>query len=100
MADRVRADLDMIRQCSRDLKKIHDEFEERGNPAEGYQEDLGSEKLRDVFDDFSGTWKKTRKKLMEDLKNLSEYTRTAAKTYDEVDSELAKALRDAMKGGK
>ncbi|MFJ1972978.1 hypothetical protein ACIO93_30410 [Streptomyces sp. NPDC087903] len=100
MGDRTRADLGVIRDCSDSLFRIHREFKEHGNPADGYHDDLGSDKLRDVFDEFSDTWKKTRKKLMEDIENLAKYTKTAADTYDEVDHKLAEALRDAKKNGK
>lgn len=100
MADRIRADLDTIRDCSDALFLIHREFKKNANPAEGYSNELGSDKLRDVFDEFSDTWKKTRKKLMEDIENLAKYTKTAADTYDEVDHKLAQALRDARKNAK
>lgn len=100
MADRTRADLDTIRDCSDSLFRIHRAFKEHGNPADEFRDDLGSDRLRDVFDDFSDTWKKTRKKLMEDIENLAEYTKTAADTYDDVDHKLAQALRDARKKGK
>ncbi|AJE83088.1 hypothetical protein SLNWT_2712 [Streptomyces albus] len=100
MSERTRADLDMIRDCSDSLSRIHNEFKENGNPADGYGEELGHDKLRDVFDDFSGTWKKTRKKLMKDIDKLAKYTKKAAETYDEIDHKLAEALRDARKSAK
>ncbi|WP_369033612.1 MULTISPECIES: hypothetical protein [Streptomyces] len=100
MADRTRADLDLIRDCSDSLYRIHREFKDNGNPADDYDNALGSDKLRDVFDEFSDTWKKTRKKLMDDIENLAKYTKTAADTYDSVDGELAKALRDSRKQAK
>jgi uncharacterized protein (DUF885 family) len=100
MSDRTRADLDTIRDCSDALFRIHQEFKENGNPADGYGDDLGSGKLRDIFEDFSDTWKKTRKKLMEDIENLAKFTKTAADTYDDIDRQLAQALRDARKNAK
>ncbi|MFJ4832875.1 hypothetical protein ACIP79_23670 [Streptomyces sp. NPDC088747] len=100
MADRTRYDLDMIKDCSDSLHRIHREFEENGNPADGYGDDLGSDKLRDVFDDFSETWQKNRKKLMKDIENLAKYTGNAAKAYEDIDHELAQALRDAKKSDK
>ncbi|MFD5627773.1 MULTISPECIES: hypothetical protein [unclassified Streptomyces] len=100
MADRTRYDLDMIKDCSDSLHRIHREFEENGNPADGYGDDLGSDKLRDVFDDFSETWEKNRKKLMKDIENLAKYTGNAAKAYEDIDHELAQALRDAKKSDK
>ncbi|MCX4972307.1 MULTISPECIES: hypothetical protein [unclassified Streptomyces] len=100
MADKTRYDLDMIKDCSDSLYRIHREFKENGNPADGYGDDLGSDKLRDVFDDFSETWKKNRKKLMKDIENLAKYTDNAAKAYEDIDHELAQALRDAKKSDK
>ncbi|MFE0175279.1 hypothetical protein ACFWZ2_23460 [Streptomyces sp. NPDC059002] len=100
MGDRLRADLDLIKDCSDSLYRIHREFKEHGDPSDGYETALGSDKLREIFDDFSGTWKKTRKKLMKDIENLAKYTAEAAKTYDEVDHALAEALRDAKKNAK
>ncbi|WP_324786380.1 hypothetical protein [Streptomyces sp. H51] len=100
MADRIRYDLDLIKECSNSLYRIHREFKEHGNPADGYGEELGSDKLRDVFDDFSETWEKNRKKLMKDIENLAKYTANAAKSYEKIDHELAQALRDAKKSGK
>jgi hypothetical protein len=100
VADRTRYDLDLIKECSESLNRIHREFKNNGNPADGYGDDLGSDKLRDIFDDFSETWKKNRKKLMKDIENLAKYTATAAKAYEDIDHELAEALRDAKKSGK
>lgn len=100
MADKTRYDLDLIKECSDSLYRIHREFNENGNPADGYGDDLGSDKLRDIFDDFSETWKKNRKKLMKDIENLAKYTANAAKSYEEIDHELAEALRDAKKSDK
>ncbi|MFF4231621.1 hypothetical protein [Streptomyces sp. NPDC001820] len=100
MSDRTRADLDMIKDCSDSLYRIHREFKENGNPADDYENALGSEKLRDVFDDFSSTWKKNRKQLMKDIESLAKFTANAAETYDKVDHELAEALRGAKKSGK
>lgn len=103
MGDHIKADLSAIKQCSRDLRKIHKEFEAHGNPADEYGQAVGHGGLKDAFSDFGDTWKKTRKKLMKELEQLAEYTSTAAKAYDDIDQELAKAIREAKaqnKGGK
>ncbi|MFE7210831.1 hypothetical protein ACFU93_12745 [Streptomyces sp. NPDC057611] len=100
MADRIRYDLDLIKDCSDSLYRIHREFKEHGNPADGHSDDLGSDRLRDVFGDFSSTWKKNRKKLMKDIESLAKYTANAAKSYEKIDHELAEALRRARKSGK
>jgi uncharacterized protein YukE len=95
MGDHIKADLAANKQCSRDLTKIHGEFERNGNPADEYGQAVRHGGLKDAFSDFGETWKKTRKKLMKELEQLAEFTRTAAKAYDEIDQELAKAIRDA-----
>ncbi len=100
MADRISFDLAMIKECSRTLGKIHREFDEHGNPADGYNDDLGHSDLKDAFDDFGTTWKKTRKKLTKELKSLAEYTAAAAHKYEEIDHELAKAIAGATGKGK
>lgn len=100
MSDRTRYDLDLIKDCSESLYRIHREFKENGDPSDGYEKDLGSDKLREIFDDFSSTWKKTRKKLNKDIENLAKITADAAKAYEDIDHELANALRNAKKSDK
>ncbi|MFJ2773609.1 WXG100 family type VII secretion target [Streptomyces sp. NPDC087300] len=95
MGDHIKADLAAIKKCSRDLGKIHDEFDRNGNPADEYGDAVGHGGLKDAFSEFGDTWKKTRKKLMKELEKLAEFTSTAAKTYDKIDEELAKAIREA-----
>ncbi|MFF3764406.1 hypothetical protein ACFYYR_10020 [Streptomyces sp. NPDC001922] len=97
MSERTRADTDLIKDCSNSLFRIHREFKENSNPADDCEKSLGSDELRNIFDDFSETWKKTRKKLMEDIHHLAKFTQTAAEAYDKVDHELAQALRDTRK---
>lgn len=99
MADRTRADIDMIKECSRDLTRLHREFDQRGNPAEDYDRAIGHGGLKDAFDEFGSTWKKTRKSLMKEIKKLADATHLAAQKYEEIDHELAEAIRGS-KGGK
>ncbi|MGW0824249.1 hypothetical protein [Streptomyces sp. NPDC002845] len=88
------ADIDRIKECARSLKRIHDTFEKRGNPAKGYGiGEIGSQKLLDAFDEFDSNWKIRRRKLTEELKVLHEITKTAAESYEQLDHELAEALR-------
>lgn len=90
----LKADTDRIRECSAALQRIHSEFTTRGNPADGYSAaELGSSLLTGAFDEFGGNWKIHRKQLAEELETLGKITEDAAKTYDAVDADLAKALR-------
>ncbi|MDQ1038011.1 hypothetical protein QFZ75_004427 [Streptomyces sp. V3I8] len=100
MADRTRYDLTLIKDCSRSLGKIHDEFEHNGNPADDYGDELGHGGLKEAFEEFGSTWKKTRKKLMKEIEKLADATRVAAEKYEEIDHELAKAIESAKGGSK
>lgn len=95
------ADIQRIRDCSRSLKRIHDTFDKRANPADGYgTSELGSQTLIDTFSDFGDNWKIHREQLASALKKLSKLTDTAADTYDKTDHDLAAALRDTDAKGK
>ncbi|MEU6120665.1 hypothetical protein [Streptomyces sp. NPDC047123] len=88
------ADIERIRECARSLKRIHDTFQKRSNPADGYGTgELGSQLLLDTFDTFGGNWKIHRKKLTEELRSLHGMTKAAADAYEKIDHELAEALR-------
>ncbi|MEV6792669.1 hypothetical protein AB0M87_11820 [Streptomyces sp. NPDC051320] len=97
MSDQV-ADIERIKECARSLKRIHDTFEKRSDPSQGYGVgELGSQQLLDAFDDFGSNWKIHRKKLTEELQTLYGTTKTAAESYEKIDHELAEALRDQDK---
>jgi hypothetical protein len=100
MGDRTRADLTLIKECSRSLSKIHREFANHSNPADDYDDAIGHGGLKDAFDDFSDTWKDHQKKLMQEIQKLADATKTAAQEYDEIDRELVKALQSAKAKGK
>ncbi|MFI1957877.1 hypothetical protein ACH46L_16730 [Streptomyces althioticus] len=88
------ADIARIKETARSLGRIRDTFAERANPAEGYGvDDLGSEKILDAFDTFADNWKIHRRQLTEELEKLHGITKTAAQSYEELDHELAEALR-------
>ncbi|MCP9991342.1 MULTISPECIES: hypothetical protein [Streptomyces] len=88
------ADIARIKETARSLGRIRDTFAERANPAEGYGvDDLGSEKILDAFDTFADNWKIHRRQLTEELEKLHGITKSAAQSYEELDHELAEALR-------
>ncbi|MGW0865394.1 type VII secretion target [Streptomyces sp. NPDC002611] len=97
MSDQT-ADIERIKESAKSLSKIHREFDKNANPAEGMgAATLGDQGLVDVFDEFGDNWKIHRERLTEELENLSKLLHTAAKTYEDVDHQLAEALRDAGK---
>jgi hypothetical protein len=92
------ADIERIKESAKALSKIHREFDKNANPAEGLGvATLGDQGLVDVFDDFGDNWKIHRERLTEELENLSKLLSTVAKTYEEIDHQLAEALRSANK---
>ncbi|WP_434594673.1 type VII secretion target [Streptomyces sp. A5-4] len=97
MADQV-ADTKRIRACSKSLSKIHSEFSENSNPASGLgKETLGAQDLVDAFGDFESNWKIHRERLTDELKKLANILSTAAEAYDDIDHQLAEALRSQDK---
>lgn len=102
MSDQT-ADLERIKESGNALSKIHRDFKNRANPAEGLGvSTLGDKGLVDVFDDFEDNWKIHRERLMEEIEKLSKILSTAAKAYQDIDHQLAEALRgtDKKPGGK
>jgi hypothetical protein len=96
------ADLSRIKESGKALSKIHRDFKQRANPADGLGvSTLGDKGLVDVFDDFGDNWKIHRERLMEELEKLSKILTTAAKAYEDIDHQLADALRgtDKKKSG-
>lgn len=96
----LKADTRRLRDCSRALQRIYDEFTNRADPARDYTlAELGSPLVSGAFDDFGSNWKVHRKDLAEQLKTLGTITQDAADTYDGVDHALAEALRRADAAG-
>lgn len=96
MGDRLRADIDRIRQTADELRRIHDEFDHASSIVRSYRGFLGSGLLADRLDEFSDNWKIHREQLKGSLEKLAGLSKTAADAYDGVDHDLARALRDAM----
>ncbi|MEU4166006.1 hypothetical protein AB0F46_03850 [Streptomyces sp. NPDC026665] len=93
MSDQT-ADITRIKESARSLSKIHREFSQNANPADGLGVGtLGEQSLVDVFDDFGDNWKIHRERLTDELKKLSEILSAAAKAYEDIDHQLAEALR-------
>ncbi|MCH5674223.1 MULTISPECIES: hypothetical protein [Streptomyces] len=91
----VKADTKRIRECSRALQRIYDSFTGRANPAEDFSAaELGDQRVVEAFDEFADNWKIHRKDLAEKIRKLGVITWEAAKSYDAVDAELARALRE------
>ncbi|MFE0099452.1 hypothetical protein [Streptomyces sp. NPDC059009] len=92
------ADVTRIKESARSLSKIHRQFTHNANPAEGLGVGtLGAKDLVDTFDDFGDNWKIHRERLTEELEKLSGILSAAAKAYEDIDHQLAEALRNQDK---
>ncbi|MBY8880537.1 hypothetical protein [Actinacidiphila acidipaludis] len=90
----LEADTRRIRDCSRALQRIYDQFTGHADPAEGYSSDeLGDSRITDAFHDFGSNWKIHREHLAEGIRTLGTIAEDAADTYEGIDARLADALR-------
>ncbi|MFF3845418.1 hypothetical protein [Streptomyces sp. NPDC002328] len=93
-----KADLSRIKESAKSLSRIHREFTHHANPADGFGVSvLGERGLVDVFHDFDDNWKIHRERLTDELEKLSKILTTAAKAYEDIDYQLAEALRGTDK---
>ncbi|MFG3100118.1 hypothetical protein ACGFZL_06320 [Streptomyces sp. NPDC048182] len=93
MSDQT-ADIGRIKESAKAMSKIHREFEGNANPAEGLDVNtLGDKGLVDVFDDFGSNWRIHRERLTDELEKLAQLLSTVTKTYEDIDHQLAEALR-------
>ena len=101
MSDQT-ADLARIKESARSLSRIHRDFTQSANPAHGLGVPvLGEKGLVDVFDDFGDNWRIHRRHLADELEKLSKILTAASKAYEDIDHQLAEALRgtDSKKPG-
>ncbi|UIX31649.1 hypothetical protein [Streptomyces sp. GQFP] len=100
MSDQT-ADVTRIKESARSLSKIHREFTRNANPADGLGVDvIGDRSLVETFDDFGDNWKIHRERLTDEIEKLSKILSTAAQAYEDIDHQLAEALRGTDKQGK
>ncbi|WP_055565397.1 hypothetical protein [Streptomyces atriruber] len=90
-------DLNVIREMGVGLGNIKEAFDGLGKLKGQYEDDFGEHDLSWQFGDFVENWDRHREELGEEIKSLSDLAKAAAKTYEKIDSELAKVLRDSDK---
>jgi hypothetical protein len=92
MGDRLKADLDHIRQAGHAIKDLSTEFRNAGDIVADYDDALGDAHLRDKLHEFASNWDIHRKRLTEDLDNFAKWALDAADAYAHGDQQLADAL--------
>ncbi|GHJ01279.1 hypothetical protein ACFY1G_00590 [Streptomyces olivaceus] len=91
----VRADLDVIKEMGTGLGKVKKAFEGLDKLGGKYGDDFGNGDLADKFEDFADNWEISREKLTGEIEVLAGIAKTAAKAYEDIDHQLAEAIRSA-----
>ncbi|OON78390.1 hypothetical protein [Streptomyces tsukubensis] len=99
-SDHTRLDLDVIRGMGTGLGKVKKAFDGLDKLSDAYEEDFGHGGLADKFSDFASNWEISRGKLTEEVDALAQIAKAAAEAYEDIDHQLAEAIRDAGKSGK
>ncbi|MFD5229946.1 hypothetical protein ACFWJ5_15700 [Streptomyces qaidamensis] len=81
------------------LSNVRKAFEGLENLSGKYGEDFGHGGLADKFEEFAENWEISREKLTEEVKALAKIAKGAAKAYEDIDHQLAEAIRGS-KGSK
>ncbi|MFJ9560364.1 hypothetical protein ACIRQQ_10015 [Streptomyces fuscichromogenes] len=100
MGDRTRIDdLDVLKSVSTGIEKIVEELQGLDDKDKyGWsREVVGHEELTDRLDDFADNWDYRRAKLEEELTKLAAITKAAAQAYEQIDTDLANAVREQGK---
>ncbi|MGW0824223.1 hypothetical protein [Streptomyces sp. NPDC002845] len=93
--DHTRADLDAIREMGTGLSNVKKAFEGLEKLSGKYGDDFGHGDLADKFEDFAENWEISREKLTGEVEVLAAIAKGAAKAYEEIDHQLAEAIRGA-----
>lgn len=94
--DHTRLDLDVIKGMGRGLGSIKKAFDGLEDLGGKYEDDFGDGDLADKFGDFADNWKLSRKRLTDEIDALSQIAKAAAEAYEDIDHQLAEAIRGAQ----
>ena len=93
MGEHLKVDLDLLEDTADALDQLRAEFADASQIADAYRGVLGSGEIADAVDSFVGNWRRHRDKLIKSIESLHVMAEDSAKTYREVDEELAKTLQ-------
>ncbi|MFJ8198006.1 hypothetical protein [Streptomyces sp. NPDC096152] len=95
-ADHTRLDLDVIRGMGTGLSTIKKAFDGLEKLGDKYEDDFGDGDLAEKFGDFASNWEISREKLTGEIDALAQIAKAAAKAYEDIDHQLAEAIRGAQ----
>jgi hypothetical protein len=89
----LKVDLHLLEDTAEALKQLRAEFADASRIADEHRGVLGSGEVADAVDSFAGNWRRHREKLVTSIESLETMAADSAKTYREVDSELADSVQ-------
>lgn len=95
-SDHTRLDLDVIKEMGTGLSNVKKAFEGLKKLGDSYEDDFGNGALSDKFTDFAENWEISREKLTGEIDALAQIAKAAAKAYEDIDHQLAEAIRGAQ----
>lgn len=94
--DHTKLDLDVIKGMGTGLSNVKKAFEGLEKLGDTYEDDFGNGELADKFREFADNWELSRERLTKEVDTLAQIAKSAARTYETVDHELAVAIRGAQ----
>ncbi|MGW7085939.1 hypothetical protein ACWGH2_20950 [Streptomyces sp. NPDC054871] len=92
---RAKLDLDVIKGMGTGLNNVKKAFDGLEDLGGQYEDDFGNGDLADKFGDFADNWKLSRKRLTDEVDALAQIAKAAAEAYEDIDHQLAEAIRGA-----
>ena len=95
MAQHIAIDTNQLASVADTLGRLKSEFDNANKIVDHYSGFLGSGRMADTLHEFATNWDVHKKDITKDLDNLAGIAGEAAKAWDGLDRDLAKALLDA-----
>lgn len=97
MAGHIAINTAELASVGQTLGRLKEEFDGAGQIVDHYSGYLGSGRVADTLHEFATNWDVHKKGITKDLEHLAGIADEAAKAWDGLDRDLAKALQDASK---
>lgn len=97
MRGTLKVDTAMIAEAATNVSVVRSTLDSAPADAQSLASKIPVETLSSAAVEFSDKWELTRKELLEELEQLKQQLSAIATGFDDTDSGLADALRDALK---
>lgn len=97
MRGTLKVDTSLIAQAASNVSVVRSTLDSAPTDAQSLASMIPVETLSSAAVEFSDKWELTRKELLDELQQLKEQLGAIATGFDDTDSGLANALRDALK---